>query len=212
MHNSTGIKICGITDTSETAVLNDLKIDYVGFVFAKSIRQITPDKALSLIKLLSPSIVKVGVFTKVDAVFINRLFDNGIIDIAQIHTGDFAELDKIRAAVWVSVSIEEYSVTSVPEGLESAVGIHFDTYDKKLSGGTGRTFDWSLIKDLKTKKKLILSGGLNHINVKAALSKVEADVVDVSSGVEIVINGKRIKNRDLIRKFVEEVKSYDRER
>ena len=56
--------------------------------------------------------------------------------------------------------------------------------DTGISGGTGTSFDWNLLKNLKLKKKWMLAGGLNIDNIKNALSITNAPIVDISSGVE----------------------------
>ena len=69
---------------------------------------------------------------------------------------------------------------------------------KGISGGTGLSFDWNLLKNIKLKKKWMLAGGLNINNVEDALSITNAPVIDISSGVEIE---KGIKCEKKIKKF-----------
>jgi phosphoribosylanthranilate isomerase len=116
---------------------------------------------------------------------------------------------EITAPVWVSVSVSStvaFSDTAYP----FAKGIHLDTYDKKLKGGTGKTFDWKKAGGFQTQKTLILAGGLSYRNIRKALSFIKADVVDLNSGAEIVKNGIRKKDPGLIRKFIEEVNEYEK--
>jgi phosphoribosylanthranilate isomerase len=74
----------------------------------------------------------------------------------------------------------------------------FDTKTSEgISGGTGLSFDWSLLKNLKLEKKWMLAGGLNINNVEDALSITNAPVIDISSGVELekgIKCEKKIKN------------------
>lgn len=204
-----GIKICGITSLDEIVFLNDADIDYIGFVFAKSPRRIDEIRAVELASALRESILKVGVFTEVNPEAINNLFKKGIIDIAQIHTDERKSLDRLKMPVWVSVSIKKENTTGSFCETDSTDGIHLDTYDPDLAGGTGRTFDWDAVNDLKINTALILAGGLNPKNVQKALSAVRADVVDVSSGVEIIEAGKRSKSRELVEDFIQEVRKYE---
>ena len=60
----------------------------------------------------------------------------------------------------------------------------FDTFDKNLHGGTGRTFDWSLLSDISNRDKIIISGGLSEDNIIDAIKKTEANFFDICSGVE----------------------------
>lgn len=212
MHKRVEIKICGITESDEAVMLNKTGIDYAGFVFAESVRRISFKKAEILASVLSMNIKKVGVFTSVDTDDANRLFEKGIIDIVQLHTADFQNIGKIKAPVWISFSVRCGQLDEFVGKTGFADGIHFDTYDEKLAGGTGRAFNWHLVGKIKTEKKLILAGGLNYKNIKTALMTVKADVVDVSSGVEMRKNGVRKKDRGLIKKFVDEVREYEKQR
>nr|NIT12766.1 N-(5'-phosphoribosyl)anthranilate isomerase [Candidatus Dadabacteria bacterium] len=84
--------------------------------------------------------------------------------------------------------------------------ILFDTYSDTDYGGTGKSFDWKILKKLKTDKKIILSGGLNPDNVKQAVKIVRPYAVDVSSGVE---KSPGIKDHKKIQRFIEAVKNAD---
>ena len=80
----------------------------------------------------------------------------------------------------------------------------FDGFLKNKYGGTGRRFDWSLLKDtLKIRREVFLSGGLNTSNVKKALKIVKPDWVDVSGGVELRPG---IKSHKKIKEFISLVK------
>ncbi len=84
--------------------------------------------------------------------------------------------------------------------------ILFDTFSKKDYGGTGKSFNWKVLKKLKTDKKIILSGGLNPDNVKQAIKTVKPYAVDVSSGVE---KSPGMKDHKKIKSFIEAVKNAD---
>jgi len=206
------IKVCGITDKSEIKILNDQRVDYAGFIFAESIRNVTGERAAGLVKGLNESILKVGVFTRICIDEINKLVSGGVIDIVQLHLSDLTGIGRINAPVWVSVGVGKEEIPFLREIEEYAEGIHLDTYDKKLAGGTGRPFDWELVKGFTTDKKLILAGGLDHSNIQSALMKINADVVDLNSGAEIVRNGIRIKSAVLVEKFIKEVRKYEKYR
>ena len=206
------IKVCGITDHSEINILNCLGVDYAGFIFAESKRKVTFEMAAQLAEGLSNSILKVGVFTDIYIEEINSLIEQGSIDIVQLHSSDTTGIDRIKAPVWVSVGIGNNGILFSHYINDFADGIHLDTYDKKLAGGTGRTFDWSRLKGFKTDKKLILAGGLNYSNIQSALININADVVDLNSGAEVINKGIRIKSAVLIEKFIMEVRKYENNR
>lgn len=203
------VKVCGITDISEITALNEMEVDYAGFIFAKSPRQISKNEAIELAEASGKKLKVVGVFTDVVPEFINGLYDDGIIDIVQLHTLDLSRVRELNAPVWVSVSIAESG--GITEAANPYIaGIHLDTYDKKLKGGTGRVFKWEAAEGFETDKTLILAGGLSYKNIREALEHIKADVVDLNSGAEVIKNGIRMKEPKLIRKFIEEVREYEK--
>ena len=81
-----------------------------------------------------------------------------------------------------------------------------DTYDSKLGGGSGRTFDWSIAREATKLGRVILAGGLDHYNIVEALDAVHPYAVDVSSGVE---KSPGIKDHEKMRLFFKEVLKWD---
>ena len=79
------IKICGLKRLDDIEIVNKYKPDYIGFVFADSKRKVTSDLACKMKKNLDSSIKSVGVFVDEDIDVIIKLYDEGIIDIAQLH-------------------------------------------------------------------------------------------------------------------------------
>jgi phosphoribosylanthranilate isomerase len=103
--------------------------------------------------------------------------------------------------IWNTIRVgeDEFSTGFDREG----AALHFDTSVAGVSGGTGRTFDWSLLAAVDRSRPLILAGGLNPENVAEAVRRVKPDVVDVASGVE---SAPGIKDREKIAAFVGEVR------
>ena len=85
MSDKVRLKICGITKEEEIPIINKVKPDYIGFVFAKSKRQIDDAQAVRLKSMLAAGIQTVGVFVDEAPERIISLLDRGIIDIAQLH-------------------------------------------------------------------------------------------------------------------------------
>ena len=83
-------------------------------------------------------------------------------------------------------------------------GFVLDTYVKGQPGGTGKTFDWTLVKEAKKHGPIILAGGLTPEAVREAIEIARPYGVDVSSGVE---SASGIKDHDKMRRFVEAVRS-----
>jgi len=197
----TKIKICGLTRMADIYAVNEAKPDYIGFVFAKSKRQVSFQQAAALKAECAPSIKAVGVFVNQELEFIKRLCRQNIIDLIQLH-GDEDEqyMTALKKAVANPV-IKAIRVKEHPAIMTTAADyILFDTYSKEHYGGTGQCFDWRLIKGCT--KPFYLAGGLDAGNIKAAMQTVQPYCLDVSSGVET--NG--IKDKSKIITIVDIVK------
>ncbi len=217
------IKICGITSEKESDYLNDNKVDFAGFVFyEKSKRNITIDKARLIMNRLDSNIKKVAVMVSPTLEEVIDKEDAGF-DVIQIH-GELKEsiLDKTGKEVWCAINLsdEEYY-----DKMRWIMGLKPNQY-RKITGividsknfGSGQTFDWQQNKDkLESKvfkdKTFILAGGLNSDNVSEAISILNPDIVDVSSGVEVDKGTVLLstvppgKDKDLIERFVKAVRS-----
>jgi phosphoribosylanthranilate isomerase len=216
----TKVKICGLTRKEDIEYVNELLPDYVGFVFAKSKRQVSLDKAKELINLLDKKIQTVGVFQNEEIDKVKYTAEYLKLDIIQLHgneDGDYVKkLYPFKA--WKSLGIDAADSLDSNELLQNKVKFHqenlnklysygieallVDSSVKELKGGTGISFNWNILDKLILNKKLILAGGLNDENIQKAIEKVKPYAVDVSSGVEE--NG--IKNYDKMKNFIEKVR------
>jgi phosphoribosylanthranilate isomerase len=95
---------------------------------------------------------------------------------------------------------EDTDLSEIAAHYSSASALLLDTYQPGIPGGTGKTFDWSLIRRIN--KPIILAGGLDVTNVREAIHQVQPYAVDVSGGVE---SDKGIKSHDKISTFMREV-------
>lgn len=186
----TKVKICGITTLEDARFVAGALADYLGFIFYnKSPRYIEPAKAGAIINWIEGP-QKVGVFVNQALDDVNDISTQTGIDLVQLH-GDESSgyCDMINFPV-----IKAFHITSEtkPDELASDIAVYknsadyflFDTKIDGLYGGTGQTFDWSLLENLSMGKPFFLSGGLNTNNVQQAIEKVSPDVVDLSSGLE----------------------------
>lgn len=183
------VKICGITREEDAKKAAGLGVWALGFVFyKKSPRYIGPYKAKKIVAGLPPFVTPVGVFADQKEGAIEDIAEFCGIRTLQFHGDESPEFCrrftsksyKIIKAFRVNAEFDPAIVQSYPVD-----GLLFDAYDKDKQGGTGKTFDWHLIKDIKSLgKPVILSGGLNAQNVKSALEEIGPYAVDVSSGVE----------------------------
>jgi phosphoribosylanthranilate isomerase len=191
------VKICGLSRTEDIHAVNLALPDFIGFVFAKSHRQVDENKARMLKKQLDSRIKVVGVFVNQEIDCIERLYTNGIIDLAQLH-GDEDEQYIRRLKEHCSCPvIKAISIGStLPKLLGNADYFLFDTLSHQR-GGTGESFDWSVLKNYDG-PPYFLAGGLNIDNVLSALHLLTPFCIDVSSGVET--DG--IKDAEKICRFV----------
>ena len=178
------IKICGIKRLEDIEIVNRYKPDYIGFVFADSKRKVSHDLAKELMNNLDSDIIPVGVFVDSPQDEILKLFDEGIIEIAQLHGSESEQyiLDLKKKTDGELKTINAIEMTQEVDLLE-----YNDSNSDYLlldSGkGSGKTFDWSLIrKDIK--KEFFLAGGLNSENVTQAIDEFNPYAIDLSSSLE----------------------------
>ncbi len=176
------IKICGLFREEDIVAINYSQPDYAGFIFAKSPRRVDFSQAKKLKEKLDKKIKSVGVFVNEKIENILKLYEANIIDIAQLHGDEdnkYIETLKNKANLKVIKSAYAGITKVLPYNADF---ILFDTPSENLCGGTGKTFDWSLIP--KINKPVFLAGGLNYGNIKKAITVVNPFAVDINSGVE----------------------------
>ncbi len=183
---TTRVKICGITRVGDALAAARLGVHAVGLVFhAGSPRAVTPAQAREIINALPPFVVPVGLFVNADARTVRETLAAAPVQLLQFHgdeTPDFCAgfgLPFLRAVrVRAGTDLLQYA-----REFHAAKGLLLDAWVEGARGGTGTTFDWSLIPgDLPA--PVVLSGGLNPDNVEQAVRRVRPWAVDVSSGVE----------------------------
>ena len=200
------IKICGLTRKEDVLALNCYKPDYAGFVFAPGKRQLTPRQAELLRNDLLPEIPAVGVFVNSSADEIISLVKSDIIQLIQLHgdenEAEILELkDKLDRQVPIIKAIRVQSEEEILEAETlSADYLLLDSYVRGIQGGSGTSFDWTMIPSIK--KPWFLAGGVGMANIEGAL-KTEAFCLDVSSLVET--EGR--KDPEKIKEIIQTVRS-----
>lgn len=179
----TKIKLCGLTRPCDIETANQLKPDYIGFVFAKkSKRYASPEIAAALRKQLNPEIQAVGVFVNEPSENVAALLNCGTIQVAQLHgKEDEAYIASLRALTDNPI-IKAFRIDNEAD-VENAnrSSADFVLLDSG-NGGTGTVFDWKLLQGIT--RPYFLAGGLNPENAEAAVRTLHPYGVDVSSGIE----------------------------
>ena len=179
----TRIKLCGLSRSQDIQSANALTPEYVGFIFApKSRRYVAPERAAALRAMLSPGIQAVGVFVRETPEAVAELLNRGVIDLAQLHGGEddayIARLRKLTDRPLIHAFRIDAAADIGRAQRSPADYILLDSGD----GGTGTTFDWSLLKTIH--RPWFLAGGLDADNVGHAVEAYHPWAVDVSSGIE----------------------------
>lgn len=203
----TKIKLCGVSSERDIGAVNEALPDYIGFVFAHSRRQVSFSQAEKLKALLDKRIRSVGVFVNADPDDICMLCARGVLDAVQLHGDeDAAYLRRLKAQIQTPI-IRAVRVRS-PEQLLKAQTLDcdfllLDTDVPGGYGGSGKSFDWSLIPKLE--KPYFLAGGLHAGNIAAALESCTPYALDISSGAET----DRVKDKSKILALVRQVRSMN---
>ena len=197
----TAIKLCGLTRPCDIDKVNALQPEYIGFVFwDRSKRNISREQAKALKEALKPSIQAVGVFVDPDIDFVAGLLKDGIIDAAQLHGKEDEEyISRLRSLAPGKLVIKAYKVRT-PEDVIRANASSADYVLLDSGTGSGKAFDWSLIREIR--RPYFLAGGLGVDNVAQAVEDLQPFAVDVSSGIET----EGLKDPQKMEQFVKEVR------
>ena len=176
------IKMCGLFHPCDIRAANEIKPEYIGFVFSPgSRRYVTYGQASELKALLEPDIRAVDVFVDENPKTVADLLDQGVIDIVQLHgREDESYIKKLRTLTDCPV-IQAFCVKNEYDAAQA----QRSTADYILldsGAGTGTIFDWKLIQDIQ--RPYFLAGGLSPDNVGEAVRYLYPYAVDVSSGIE----------------------------
>lgn len=174
------LKVCGITCIEDALLAQETGVEAIGLIFCSSPRQVTMEQARKITSHLSPGICKIGVFRNPAPEEVRVIVQECRLDLVQLH-GD-------ESAAWADglgiPYIKGVTAGNSAEGWcnSSATALLIDNGQ----GGTGSCFNWELFQDYRRLgKPLVLAGGLNPENVRAAIGSCRPDAVDVGSGVEL---------------------------
>lgn len=201
----TRVKICGITRPEDGLAAAAAGADAIGLVFYdRSPRAIDAARAWEISAALPPFVMRVGLFVNARPDFVKATLAAVALDLLQFH-GDESE------AYCSSFGRPYLKALRMKPGMDlaaaanaygSAHGILVDAWHEEQFGGTGTSFDWSLLGTSLRHERLVLAGGLHPQNVALAVAQVRPWAVDVSSGVE---RAPGIKDKSRIEQFISEV-------
>ena len=201
----TRVKMCGLRRACDIEAANELRPDYVGFVFANgSKRYVSPEEAKVFRSMLDPGISAVGVFVDADPSFIEDILDSGTIDMIQLHGNeDGGYIDRLRS----SSSVPIVKAFRIGDGMDvdEIMSCPADHIMLDSGAGTGNVFDWNMIENMN--RPYFLAGGLSADNVEEAIERLHPFAVDVSSGIET--DG--FKDKTKMAAFVAAVRRGDRQ-
>ena len=180
----TKIKICGLRSLRDIEAVNAAGPDFAGFVVEVpgSRRSVDRRELRELAGKLGKEIISAGVFVNAPAELVAELLEEGTLGVAQLHGQEDAAYIRRLRRLTDKPLIQAFSIRTkedVRRALESEADyLLFD----QGSGGTGLTFDWSLI--LEVTRPFFLAGGLGEENLEEAVLKVRPWAVDLSSRLE----------------------------
>ncbi|MEW4466614.1 phosphoribosylanthranilate isomerase [Parasphingorhabdus sp. JC815] len=209
------IKICGLSNIKSIEAAARAGADYIGLVhFEKSPRHISLEQAAELCKAAPEPLKTVLLLVNADPKTTGLAINTVRPDVIQFHGSETSEWLKIvrdqgRTEIWKALGVKDKPTLAKSARFEGiADRLLFDAPAKTLPGGTGTTFDWSLLAGHAHQIPWGLAGGLDPQNVASALQATNAPLVDVSSGVE---SEPGIKDVDRIAAFCQAVQDFDKE-
>jgi len=200
------VKICGITNIDDALAAVEFGADMLGFVFAESPRRISPEKARDIIRNVPPHIITVGLFVNEEAQRVREAAASAGVRAIQLHGDESPEYASGFSPDALQV-IKAFRVAGredlAPINQYQCDAILLDTKAEGVAGGSGKVFDWEILKGAGFGCPVILAGGLTPDNVAQAVERVHPYAVDVSSGVE---SSPGRKDKELLRRFISSAK------
>lgn len=208
------VKLCGFTEEGSVQAAIVQKCDFLGFVFyEKSPRYITPENAAKISKQVPPTIAKVAVVVDCELNYLEKISQEFAPDFFQFHGNENVDfLERVRRKFPQIKIIKAFKIFDsqdldlVKDFENYADYFLFDSKVVGEAGGSGKKFDWKILKNFSSKKDWFLSGGLNIENIEEALEVTGAKMIDISSGIE-KIRGQ--KSSELIEGLMTKVNSTE---
>lgn len=209
------LKFCGNRSLEDVKLTSTSNADFIGFVFAPSKRQVTPEDVkhwLNEVDIKQHQQI-VGVFVNETIEQIAHAVRTASLDIVQLHgneTPDFCQQvkDLCRVDVWKVIHHNNEAIDKMDTYAHVVDGFLIDNKSKSQWGGTGTAFDWSFVpryleKARRLNKRCLIAGGVNASNVHELL-KHQPDGIDLASGIET----DERKDKEKITKLQSRIKEF----
>lgn len=209
------IKVCGMTDMDQVRQLDELGVEFCGFIFyPKSPRYIFKHVPASTVKKTKGHINKVGVFVNAYTDDVLRAVDDCGLYLVQLHGDETPkECEKISEYITTikafRLSESDNILWKIKDYQDVVDMFLFDTEGVGY-GGTGKKFNWQMLKGLNIKKPFFLSGGIQPEDTDSlkefAKDKVAKDLfsVDINSKFEV---SPGVKDMNKVKNFVTQLKT-----
>jgi phosphoribosylanthranilate isomerase len=194
------VKICGLRKADDVKAAVSAGADAVGFVFAESVRRVTPTEARTLTQYLPKRVRRVAVMRHPTQGEWQEVLETFSPDVLQTDIDDFGSLDVPASVQRWPVIREGYA------GFDGKLPAVF-LYEGQRSGA-GQTVDWPRAAEIAKRGEMILAGGLGVDNIATAIRTVHPHGVDVSSGVE---SRPGRKDPGLIRLFIKAARAAEKQ-
>jgi phosphoribosylanthranilate isomerase len=202
------IKICGISNIKILKTLISLDIDFIGFIFYSKSPRFVDNKFLQSIQDIDfKNSRPVCVYVNPDEDYVyetSSYFDNPILQFHGEEENNFCE--SFGLDYWKAIRVKNKEDLNNISLYSSAQAILLENHKEGSYGGTGESFNWTILKDIENDdQNFVLSGGINSKNVDNAL-KTNSWCLDLNSGVE---SQEGIKNIELVKDILKTIETYD---
>jgi phosphoribosylanthranilate isomerase len=200
------VKICGITNLSDALASVRAGASALGFNFyRRSPRYISPREARRIIERLPSTIQTVGVFVNEDEPeAVAQIASESKVSAVQLHGDESPQYCRALQSLYVIKALRVHQ-GFVPESVREyeTQAILLDAFDSRERGGTGRTFDWGIARQVRELvPRLYLAGGLSAENIREAIERVQPYAVDACSRLE---SAPGVKDPERLRNFISAV-------
>ena len=203
------IKVCGITNITDAVNIANLNIHALGFILSESPRKVELSEVAKISKLLPPFVSRVAVVVDITLNELEKIQNSKLFDYIQFHgSEDIFLIKKCNLKTIKAIKIEnEKSLSDIALYQNFVDYILFDTKIENKIGGTGKAFEWNILKKVNITKPYILAGGIGPENVSQAIATLKPAAIDLNSKVEKSPGKKDI---NLIKQTLEIIKNTEK--